>query len=130
MAFLICYSEAGIVDWSQKAIYLEQSFYEQFFEICFESVEFPVLGSILSLSYDDEVVIEGEQLGELQSELQRVSSLPRGYHEQALTLIEVAERAQESRIGLAVSGDMHPVLKRTNGDRHTSRNLTLSSIGD
>ena len=112
MAFLVCYSKAGSVDWGQKAMYLEQSFYELLFESCADRVEFPVLGEVTTLTYDDEVVIDGDQLEELQSELQKILALPCVYHEQALAFIEVAGRAQESGIGLAIAGDMYPVLSR------------------
>ena len=111
MAYLVCYSEAQVVDWEIKALYLEQSFYELLFEHCRNSVGYPLLGSIGSLTYDDEIMITDDQLDHLLSELREVLDSPGVPDRQISAFIEVVQNARHNRLGLAIAGDMHPVLK-------------------
>ena len=112
MAFLVCYSQGEVADWRKKAIYLDQRFYELFFEHCFGKTEFPVLRRIISLAYGDETKIDGDQLQELQAELRRASDKFQVDHEQIPALIEIAEHAYSTGVSLAIAGDMYPVLRR------------------
>ena len=69
MAFLVCYSELGVVDWGRKAIYLDQSFYRLIFEYCTTHNGFTILTEIASLDYGGELVLSRARLRNLSDEL-------------------------------------------------------------
>ncbi len=108
MAFLLCYSELGVVDWGRKAIYLDQSFYRLIFEYCTTHNGFTILTEIASLGYDGKLVLSRAKLSILSDELERLHEL--GSHRQLADLQAVVQAALDKKMELSVAGDMHPVL--------------------
>jgi hypothetical protein len=112
MAFLVCCSENPPHDHvANKAIYLDQSFYELVFSRCHgEQGSFRTLGQIASLGYKSPVfVVSREQLPALVSELQQLASSGL-FHLLLSELCAVCVSAQSKGYALTISADMYPEL--------------------
>ncbi|MCW1923243.1 hypothetical protein OKA05_11825 [Luteolibacter arcticus] len=113
MALLVCFHEAcSEVDWSKKVIYLDQRFYELLFDYCKEPESDSPLKAMVSIGYDDEIILTGTQVSETLSDLERIYAAGKVIHPQVPLLCEVLREAVSRRCELAVAGDMHPDLSR------------------
>lgn len=111
MAFLVCYSRSPPDDHArQKAIYLEQSFYEVVFTQCLEDrSHYANLSVIASLRYKSPlVVVAGDNLDALVAELTELEGT--GQHPQLAEFQQVCAKAKADGCSLSISGDMHPEL--------------------
>jgi hypothetical protein len=112
MAFLVCYSANPPHDHlANKAIYLDQSFYELAFLHCRgKQGSFRTLGEIASLRYKSPVfVVSHEQLPVLVNELQQLACSG-SFHPQVSELCAVCVVAQNNGHALTISADMYPEL--------------------
>ena len=112
MAFLVCYSEALADHTNNKAIYLDQSFYELIFKRCRSSeAEFSVLSLIANLRYKSPaILISAGQITQLSNDLKRLIELGK-HHPQIDDFISVCGNANARKTNLTVSGDMFPELE-------------------
>ena len=112
MAFLVCYSETLADHANNKAIYLEQSFYELIFKRCRSSeAEYPVLSVILNLRYKSPaILISAGQITQLSNDLKRLIEDGK-HHPQIDDFTSVCRNASSKKTNLTVSGDMFPELE-------------------
>lgn len=115
MAFLVSYSQSGNTNWRDKAIYLDQHFYEQIFNRCKAADGFRLLGSIAALGYGDQLLMHGSELSDLATEIDIAKSASKLIHPQADQLKTIALDSLSMGLDLAVSGDMYPVLVTPTG---------------
>ena len=105
MAFLVAYKRNGKeVDWKDKAIYLDQNFYEMIMSSDMTKDDNPVLEKFASMGYGDEYHLTIADLALLHQELEHLQG--GGTEEFKELVVEVLSQDLE----LAISGDMHPVL--------------------
>lgn len=112
MSYLICYSKNAPIDHAiDKAIYLDQAFYELVFNQCRATDStYPVLGQMAQLSYKSPIItIMGERLSQLKEELQKFNK--NVSHPQTNHFRKVCETAIERGSALTISGDMYPELQ-------------------
>jgi hypothetical protein len=112
MAFLICFSRSEPHDHvAQKAIYLDQQFYELIFHHCTKKRSYYAnLSVIASLRYKSPlVVVEGKNLESLVKELEALEQLGHA-HPQLAKFREVCGNAISQSCSLSISGDMYPEL--------------------
>lgn len=112
MAFLVCYSRSAPDDHvRQKAIYLDQKFYEMIFRQCtIKRSYYANLSVVASLRYKSPLlVVAGEWLDSLAHEL---ADLERSGHEhpQLAEFRQVCAKAKADGCSLSISGDMYPEL--------------------
>jgi hypothetical protein len=113
MALLVCFREAGCpVDWSKKAIYLDQGFYELLFKYYKRRRTESPLKGMIAIGYDDEFSMDGSQIEAASVELERITMEGEIVHPQAKLLISVFRDAALRRCELLVAGDMYPDLSR------------------
>ncbi len=120
MAFLVCYWRRPLEEWNEdhkesyedKAIYLDQQFYELIYRCCRDSYD--VLREIAELKYKSPtLVIGGERLAILEQELTRLFNSG-ARHLQIPEFEEVCAKAANCACFLAISGDMYPELSKQN----------------
>lgn len=106
MAFLVVYHPSD----RNKAIYLDQAFYEHIFEHCRRpNADFIYLRRIAELRYKSSAIeIDPAELTALANEIRRLKSI--FSHAQIEDFLRVCEKAGESKLGLRISGDMCPEL--------------------
>jgi hypothetical protein len=112
MAFLVCYSRSAPDDHTrQRAIYLDQNFYEIIFQHCrMDRSSYPVLGVIASLRYKSPLlVVAREQLDSLAHELADLEASGHP-HPQLAEFHQVCGKAKADNCNLTISGDMYPEL--------------------
>jgi hypothetical protein len=112
MAFLVCYSRTAPDDHCrERAIYLDQKFYEIVFQHCLkERSTFAVLSVVASLRYKSPLlVIAGDDLDRLLRELGYLESTG-NVHPQFADLRRVCAKAKADSCSLSISGDMYPEL--------------------
>ncbi len=110
MALLVCLSNSLLDHTNDRAIYLDQHFYELIFHQCREeSSAFTLLRRIAMLRYKSPtILIPQEELGALIDELEHLANKHR--HCQIGEFCKVCRSAMRSDKNLTVSGDMHPEL--------------------
>ena len=116
MAFLVCYSDSSHDPESthgrrpNKAMYLNQPFYETIFRECRLQSSFPILSEIASLKYKSPTLVVApdrlSQLGDELSKLKEIAPLT----SQIDAFEEVCREAVSDELGLTISGDMYPEL--------------------
>ncbi len=112
MAFLVCYSSSPPADQAcNKAVYLDQRFYELIFTHCrSEDAPYSVLRDVASLRYKSpSLVLARDRLELLDEELLRFEASGIS-HPQISELRSACARAQSLGLSLAISGDMHSEL--------------------
>jgi hypothetical protein len=111
MAFLVCFSSSLADHTLNKAIYLDQAFYELIYAHCrSERERYPLLGEIASLRYKSSTIIVGpDRLTSLPGELAMLSASGAS-HAQMAEFSQVCARAQSDGCSLTISGDMYPEL--------------------
>jgi hypothetical protein len=112
MAFLVCYSVPLATEHGpDKAIYLDQAFYELIFKHCRAADgRYHVLGEIASLRYKSPtLVLSNERLNALNRDL-AVLEQSGHLHPQIAAFREACSRANRDGCALTVSGDMYPEL--------------------
>ena len=112
MAFLVCYSRSAPDDHTrQKAIYLDQKFYEMVFEHCLaERSLYAVLSVVASLRYKSPLlVVAGDGLDRLVAEFTYLEHSGH-FHPQIAEFRLVCAQAQADGCSLSISGDMYPEL--------------------
>jgi hypothetical protein len=112
MAFLVCYSKSPPDDHAiDKAIYLDQSFYQLIFTCCRSELGgYPVLREIASLKYKSPtLVLNKEQLILLEQELINLEKVGQR-HPQIADLRQACYNAKSKDCTLTISGDMYPEL--------------------
>jgi len=111
MAFLVCYSDSLADHANDKAIYLDQQFYEMIFRHCRgESSGFTLLRQISLLRYKSPaILISMEQLTALTAELEDLENANRK-HPQIREFKTVCQDATRNDTNLTISGDMYPEL--------------------
>lgn len=114
MALLVCFHDAGsAVNWSNKAIYLDQGFYELLFDYYKGHRNESPLKGMVAIGYDEEFIIAGSQIEESLTELARIASEGKVQHPQLQSLRNVLREAASRNCQLAIAGDMYPDLSRT-----------------
>ena len=111
MAFLVCYSDSIADHTEDKAIYLDQQFYELIFRhIRNDSTGFTVMRQIALLRYKSpSILISTTQLPALIVELEVLdNSCPQ--HPQIHEFKSVCQNAIQKDTNLTISGDMYPEL--------------------
>ncbi len=111
MAFLVCYSILLSDHAKDKAIYLDQRFYELIFRNCRrESSGFILLRQISLLRYTSpRILISAEQLSTLEAELDKLGTL-HSSHSQIEEFKTVCQNAVQKGKSLTISGDMYREL--------------------
>jgi hypothetical protein len=111
MAFLVCYSGSLEDHARNKAIYLDQAFYELIFARCrLERSGYVVLREIASPRYKSPTLIVGqERLRLLADELSMLCATGVS-HTQLAEFSRVCAQAEANGCSLTVSGDMYPEL--------------------
>lgn len=111
MAFLVCYSKSLSDHAKNKAIYLDQRFYELIFRHCrSEGSGFTILRQVALLRYKSpRILFSMKQLPCLVEELERLEKANHT-HPQILGLKDACEAAMQTDYALSVSGDMYPEL--------------------
>ena len=112
MAFLVCYSRTPPHDHTKdKAIYLNQEFYEIIFAECRrDKSDYNILSDIASLKYKSPtLVVPIENLAALMDEL-RLLLASEKHHPQIQEFQNVCAKAIELGCSLTISGDMYPEL--------------------
>jgi hypothetical protein len=112
MAFLVCYSRSAPDDHTrQKAIYLDQKFYEMIFQHCMAERSFyAVLSVVASLRYKSPLlVVAGDELDRLVAELTHLEGAGHP-HPQLAEFRQVCAKAKTDGCSLSISGDMYPEL--------------------
>lgn len=112
MAFLVCYSQSPPSDHAKnRAIYLNQQFYELIFRTCRHAAsDFEILRDISLLRYKSPVLVVGlESLNTLVAEIDLLGDSRRS-HKQIGEFRQVCETAREQQLSLTISGDMYPEL--------------------
>ena len=116
MAFLVCYSWSPPDDHTRnRAIYLDQRFYELIWQNCrSESEPYTLLREIALLRYKSPtLVVGGDRLTQLDQDLVQLAESGVS-HPQIAALREVCAKAVAAGCAITVSGDMYPELWRTN----------------
>ena len=114
MALLVCFHEAGSeIDWSKKAIYIEQSLYELLFYYFRKHESDSPLKAMVSIGYEDEFVIASSQIDETLGDLKRFAEVEGLEHPQIPLLFDILIEASSRKCELAVAGDMYPDLSAT-----------------
>ena len=107
MAILVRYEG----DESTSVAYLSQSFYEHIHRMVRSDATYPILGKISRLKYKSlTLTVSRDQVASLEAELERMEQTSLD-HPECQTLIHACRQAVDCKIGLWVSGDMHPELK-------------------
>jgi hypothetical protein len=112
MAFLVCYSSFPPDDHTRnKAIYLNQGFYELIFAHCrSDGCPYAILREIASLRYKSPtLVVSQKRLGLLAQELVDLEASGRS-HPQIAEFRQVCAKAKAEGYSLTISGDMYPEL--------------------
>jgi hypothetical protein len=112
VGFLVCYSRSAPTDHGrQKAIYLDQKFYELIFRECMTKRSyFANLSVIASLRYNSPlVVVDGDHLDSLSRELADLEGAGET-HPQLADFRQVCAKAKADGCSLSISGDMYPEL--------------------
>jgi hypothetical protein len=112
MAYLVCYSRSAPSDHSrEKAIYLDQEFYETIFQYCLvDRSKYPVLSVLASLRYKSPLlVVSGEEIDALTSELTKIHESGHA-HPQLTEFRHVCTKAKADGCNLSISGDMYREL--------------------
>lgn len=112
MAFLVCYSSSAPKDHCrQKAIYLDQNFYELIFRHCMKTrSNYAVLSVVASLRYKSPMlVLDGDDLDRLVQELGYLEAEGQS-HSQFDQLRHVCAKAKADGNCLSITGDMYPEL--------------------
>lgn len=112
MAFLVCYSRSAPDDHArQKAICLDQKFYELIFQHCTTERSFyAVLSVVASLRYKSPLlVVAGDELDLLARELTHIEGAGHS-HPQIAEFRQVCAKAKADGCSLSISGDMYPEL--------------------
>lgn len=112
MAFLVCYSRSAPHDHvGQKAIYLDQGFYEMIFHQCLaKRSHYANLSVIASLRYKSPVLVVADQnLDSLTQELEGLEGAGQT-HPQLAEFRQVCAKAKADGCSLSISGDMYPEL--------------------
>jgi hypothetical protein len=113
MAMLVCFHEGGsAVDWSRKAIYLDQGLYELLYRYFCSRDSNSVMRRIVAIGYDEELIVSGSQLIELGQELHQILADEVVQHPQLAQLHMVVQDAVLKGMALAFGGDMYPDLSR------------------
>jgi hypothetical protein len=112
VAFLVCYSRSPPDDHTRdKAIYLDQQFYELIFKWCRdEHGHYLVLREIALLKYKSpRLVVAGDRLALLDQELMTLEESGAS-HPQIEKFLQVCTKATSNGLALTISGDMCPEL--------------------
>jgi hypothetical protein len=112
MAFLVSYSRSAPDDHTrQKAIYLDQSFYELIFHHCMRKRSYYAnLSAIASLRYKSPLLVVSEDnLDSLTRELEDLERSGHA-HSQLTEFRQVCAKAKANGCSLSISGDMYPEL--------------------
>jgi hypothetical protein len=112
MAFLVCYSRSPPDDHTRdKAIYLDQRFYELIFRYCrSDRGPYTVLREIATLRYKSPtLVVVADRLDMLDKELGNFAASGQ-LHPQIAEFRRVCGQAKATGCALTISGDMYPEL--------------------
>lgn len=112
MALLVCYSRSAPDDHTrEKAIYLDQKFYELIFRQCMKMRSFYAnLSVIASLRYKSPLlVVADDNLDSLTNELVNLERSGQK-HPQLEEFRQVCSKAKSDGCSLSISGDMYPEL--------------------
>jgi hypothetical protein len=112
MAFLVCYSRSAPDDHTrQKAIYLDQGFYEMIFQQCMmERSHYANLSVVASLRYKSPLLlVAGDNLDSLAKELVHLEGAGHS-HPQLAEFRQACAKAKADGCSLSISGDMYPEL--------------------
>lgn len=110
MAFLVCYSEQLTDHTKERALYLDQGFYELVFSHC-RTNQFNFMRRLAVLRYKSPTqMIACGHLGELLQELNIMEQNGLA-HPQLAELRQACRVAKNRGVGLTISGDMHPELR-------------------
>lgn len=103
MAFLVCFKKSDCeFSWRDKAIYLDQKFYEMIFNQGYDAD--CILKRISRLNYDGELEVEYDQLAKLKAELLKLGE--NNNHGQISEFIDIVNKSLESSYSLMIAGDM------------------------
>ena len=112
MAFLVCYSKSAPDDHGrQRAIYLDQKFYQLIFRHCMKyRSDYAVLSVVASLRYKSPIlVLDGDDLDRLVQEVGCLEYAGNS-HPQFAELRHICAKAKADGFSLTISGDMYPEL--------------------
>jgi hypothetical protein len=113
MALNVCFHDRGrAVDWSKKAIYLDQEFYELLYRHYERRESRSLLKAMVAIGYEDEFIIAADQVEGALRDLERISDGVGAPHPQFHALGDVLREAATRKCGIAVAGDMYPDLSR------------------
>lgn len=113
MALLVCYvDESEKIDWSDKAIYLDQSFYELMVRYCMDANRHSTLKEMVSIGYDDEYIISVSQAEFFLLELKELIKKGSLKHAQLQSFANVLCKAISRKCNLVIGGDMYPDLSK------------------
>ncbi|MEM6260608.1 MAG: hypothetical protein AAGI37_20345 [Planctomycetota bacterium] len=114
MALSICYLEApnSVADWTKKCLYIDQEFYELLYTYFSEISVNSKLRDMVTISYDQELVIDWDDLKDTLDDLNRIKEKRAIMHPQVDLLSKVLNQAIARKSKLAVSGDMYPDLSQ------------------
>ena len=106
MAFLVAYKRKDEnLDWTDKALYLNQEFYSEIFHVAKEESSDSILSQVARLGYGEELHLESNQLEKLQLELEHIED------KQSKDFSILLTKVLNEGLDLAISGDMCSVLK-------------------
>ncbi len=112
MALLVCYYESEEdCDWSNKAIYLNQSSYEFLFNK-FSSKKESLLNKIVMLGYSKELFLSFKELEVLLIELGELQKSKLPVENQLADFQRIIVAAINNNVKLAIAGDMYPDLSK------------------
>ncbi|MEM1058068.1 MAG: hypothetical protein AAGK14_02365 [Verrucomicrobiota bacterium] len=114
MALLVCFLEKKdeSIDWSKKAIYLDQNFYEMVFRYYEHTDRRSPLREMVSIDYDGEYVMSKSKLKEALAELDFLRREIAVEHSQIVLFSDVLRMAMSKNCDLVIGGDMYPDLSR------------------
>lgn len=123
MALLLCFTETNDdqIDWSNKALYLDQKFYERIFEQMQHVEVSSALRNLTSIGYGEEYVVKANDLCKLRSELVSLQENQSDVKPQIVRFIAAVEKAIAAEKELIVSGDMFPDLSKTRTEPYTGK---------
>jgi hypothetical protein len=111
MAFLVCYSGSLDDHTRNRAVYLDQTFYELIFALCREERGgYSVLREIALLRYKSPTIIVGQTRLRLLADELNTLSASGVTHPQIAEFGRVCAQAQADGCSLTISGDMYPEL--------------------
>ena len=113
MALGACFHHGGTnIDFSQPGIGLDQSFYEQLFHCYKNRKSESVLKAIVSIGYDDELILSKNQLLEALHDLEKIAANHEFNHPQTAQFCTFLSEAVSNNCKIIIWGDMYPDLSK------------------